>query len=72
MKQTPTGRYWYVLKFILLLLEGKKQQDLQPEMNNKIFHMKWLQKTKPDGLGALTFLQCTRTLCLPPTTYLFL
>ena len=32
-------------------------------MNNKISHLKWLQRTTPDG---------TRTLSVPPTTVLFM
>ena len=33
---------------------------------------KGLQRTAPDGLGALESTQSTRSLCLPPTTFLFL
>ena len=40
--------------------------------HNKISHLKVLQKTTPDELGALASAQCPRTLCLPPTTVLFL
>ena len=40
--------------------------------HNKISHLKVLQRTTPDSLGALAFAQCTRTLCLPPTNFLFM
>ena len=72
MQQTPTCRYGYVLKLILLLMHVNEQTDFQPGMNNKISHIKGLQTTIPDGLGAQTFTWCTRTLVLPPTTYIFL
>ena len=39
-------------------------------MNHKIQHLKGLQRTAPNRLGAQTSTQCTRTLCLPPTTFL--
>ena len=41
-------------------------------MNHKISHLKGLQKTTPDELGAQTSIQCTRLLCVSPTTFLFL
>ena len=41
-------------------------------MNNNISHLKVLQKTTSSKLGALAFKHYTRTLQLPPTTFLFL
>jgi hypothetical protein len=41
-------------------------------MNNKISHFEGLQRTTPDESGAQTSTYCTRTFCLPPTTFLFL
>ena len=41
-------------------------------MNHKISHLKVLQRTTPSGLGAKTFIYCTRTLCQPPTSFLFM
>jgi hypothetical protein len=41
-------------------------------MNHKISHLKWLQRTTPNKLGEKTSTQCTRTFCVPPTTFLFL
>ena len=41
-------------------------------MNNNISHLKVLQRTTSSGSGALAVLQYTRTLELPPTTFLFL
>ena len=40
--------------------------------HNKISHLKVLQRTTLDGLGALASAKCLRTLCLPPTTFLFM
>ena len=40
--------------------------------HNKISHLKELQRTTPDGSGALTSTWYTRTLCYPPTTFLLL
>ena len=34
--------------------------------------MRGLQRTIPVGLGALESTQCNKTLCLPPTTFLFM
>ena len=48
------------------------QPEFQPDMNNKMSHLKGLQRTTPNGLGALASTKCTRTLCLPPITFLFL
>ena len=42
------------------------------KMNHKISHLKGFQGTIPDESGAQTSIQCTRTLCLPPTTFLFM
>ena len=42
------------------------------EMYNKISHLKELQGTTPSELGALTSIWYTRTLCLPPTRFLFM
>ena len=41
-------------------------------MNNNISPLKGLERTAPSGLDALAFLQYTRTLCLPLTTFLIL
>ena len=40
--------------------------------NHKISHLKGLQKTAPNRLGAQTSTYCTRTLRLRPTTFLFM
>ena len=40
--------------------------------HNKISHLNVLQRTTPSGSGALAFLFYTRTLQLPPTTFLIL
>ena len=52
--------------------QAHKQQDFQSEMNHKISYLKGMQRTTPNGLGALAFTQCTRTLCTPPATFLFM
>ena len=45
----------------------------QNERHNISFEwLEGLQKTTPAESGAQTFTWCTRTLCLPPTTFLFL
>ena len=41
-------------------------------MNQKISHLKGFHRTTPDGSGALVSVQCTRILCLPPKSFLFL
>ena len=60
------------INFISLLWQAHKQQhDFGPEiMNNKIYHLKGLQRTTPNRPFALTSSQCTRTLCLSLTTIL--
>ena len=49
------------------------QPDIQPDMNNKMSHLKGLQRTTPDGSGALASTKCTRILCVccvrQPYTY---
>jgi hypothetical protein len=40
--------------------------------HNKISHIKLLQRTTPSWLGALASKKYMRTLCYPPTTFLFL
>ena len=42
------------------------------KMNHKISNLKGLQMTAPNRLGAQTSTQCTRTLCLPPISFLFI
>ena len=39
---------------------------------HKISHLKGLQRTTLDGSGAQTSTYCTRTLCLPSTSFLLL
>ena len=41
-------------------------------MNHKISHLKGLQRTTPEESGAQTCIECTRIMCLPPTTFLFM
>ena len=41
-------------------------------MNNKKSHRNGLQRTTPHRLGAQSSTQCTITLCVPATTFLFL
>ena len=52
-------------------MAGTKITRFLIKMNHKISHLKGLQRTTPDGQGALTSTQCTRILCLLPTTFLF-
>ena len=40
--------------------------------NNNISHLKGLQRTTPDGPGAVTSKYCTRVSCLSPALFLFL
>ena len=47
------------------------QTDFWPEMNNKISHMKGLQRTIPDRLGKQSSTKCTRPLYVPPTNFFF-
>jgi hypothetical protein len=47
------------------------KQKLVRNNEYKISHLKGLQRTTPDGLGALASNYSTRTLCLPPPTFLF-
>ena len=47
--------YVYGIKFITLLWQAHKQHDFGSEiMNNQISHLKLLQRTTPDELGAQT------------------
>ena len=41
------------------------------KMNHTISHLKGLQRTTPGRLGAQTFTQCIRRLCLPPAITFF-
>ena len=60
------------IKFVLLLWKVHKQPDFRSEINNKISHLKGFHGTKSDESGAQTFTYCTRTLRLPPTTFLLM
>ena len=42
------------------------------KIKQKISHLKGLQRTTPNESGALASAQCTRILCQPPTTFMFL
>ena len=54
------------------VVEGTQITRFLIKMNHKISHLKGLQYTTTYGSGALASAQSTRTLFLPPTTFLFM
>ena len=60
------------LLHIFLLWQAQKITRFLTKMNNNISYLKVLQRTTSSGSGALAVLQYTRTLQLPPTTFLSL
>ena len=63
---------WLLNKLQSSVVEGTQTIRFLTKMNNKISHLKVLQRTTPSGPCALAFLQYIRTLQLPPITFFFL
>ena len=62
---------WLRNKICFAGVEGTQTTRLI-RMNNKISYLQGLQRTTSDGSGTQIFTQSTRTLCLPPITFLLM
>ena len=76
MRQTPTSRYGYVLKFVAVV-GGKQQQNVyqkkieRREEQNISSERVIEDNTRWVGL-TIIHIECTITLCVPPTTFISL
>ena len=63
---------WLQNEIHFAVVEGTKITRFLIRNEHEISHLKGLQSTTPDGLGVLASKRSSRTLCLPPTTLLFM